>query len=62
MISDPLPLDPNEGPTIWATPLPDNQFTYKVMVGTDPEDPQNTILLSANEIHRLSLLVEESNE
>jgi hypothetical protein len=48
------PLDPVEGPTVWARQHKRNQHTIEIVTGTDPEDPMETFLLSHKEIRRIS--------
>ena len=52
-----IPLDPGEGPTIWARQNESNRHTYDIIVGKDPENPIRTYQLSANEIKRLKQYV-----
>jgi hypothetical protein len=53
------PLDPDEGPTIWAKEQESNRFTMKVAVGVDPQDPMSMIHLSVNEIENLYEMIQE---
>lgn len=48
-----LPLDPDEGPTVWARQHKNNQHTIEIATGADPEDPMETFMLSKNEIRRI---------
>lgn len=57
MSEDYTPLDPDEGPTIWARQVENDKHTVMVAQGTDPSDPYDTFLLSANEIKRLEAMV-----
>jgi len=49
-----IPLDPNEGPTVWARQLKNNNHTVEIVEGTDPTDGLRSIKLSHNEIERLA--------
>jgi hypothetical protein len=51
------PLDPNEGPTIWAKQSKSNSHTIKIVIGTNPNDPFKSFELSHNEIKRLNKLI-----
>lgn len=53
------PLDPDEGPTVWVEPV--GESAYKILAGTDPDDPVATILLSAREIDRLHSLTKDES-
>jgi hypothetical protein len=48
------PLDPDEGPTVWARQLENNRYTVEIVEGTDPTDGLRSIELSHNEIKRLN--------
>jgi len=52
------PLDPTEGPTVWAKQDESNPNTYIIAEGTNPLAPQSRYQLSVGEIRRLSSLVE----
>lgn len=55
--TDFYPLDPDEGPSVWARQSESNRHTYEIATGTDPENPTDTYRLSAREIQRLANLV-----
>lgn len=50
-MSDYIPLDPDEGPTVWATRT--DAHTVEIVGGTDPDDPMYFYQLSDAEIERL---------
>lgn len=56
------PLDPDEGPTVWARQLASNQHTFEVVTGTDPTDPTDSYQLSANEVYKLAGYVERMHD
>lgn len=56
------PLDPNEGPTVWARQSEANPHTYEIREGTDPTDPIAEFELSAGEIRRLNTLVDDTHD
>ena len=57
MSDDFTPLDPDEGPTVWARQLDNNRYTVEVVEGSDPTDGLRSIQLSHNEIERLARLI-----
>jgi len=59
MNNGPVPLDPEEGPTIWADRYESNKYTYRLIIGTDPEDPREVHHLSQSEIKTLCRYVKE---
>lgn len=52
------PLDPDQGPTVWARRDESNEHTIEVVEGTDPTEPRESYLLSVAEIKRLGRLAE----
>lgn len=56
-----IPLDPDEGPTIWAIEEEVNMHTYEIVLGEDPENPRESFRLSRSEIQLLCELSEEKN-
>ena len=50
--SDLIPLDPNEGPTIWLRLGGGNHHTHSLIVGTDPDNPLRSVQVSSSEIKR----------
>lgn len=57
-----MPLDPDEGPTIWARPDQANSHTFHVATGEDPTDPMKEVSMSLNEVRRLAEMVEEHDD
>lgn len=55
--TEPIPLDPDEGPTLWAKPV--DVHTFNLIFGTDPEDAVTVEPISVGEIERLYSLVED---
>jgi hypothetical protein len=53
------PLDPKEGPTVWAQQVEANKHTVEIVTGTDPTDPTDTYKLSHSEISRLAAMVDD---
>jgi hypothetical protein len=52
------PLDPNEGPSVWAKYAESNNHMVVVAIGTDPENPLETFSLSHGEVENLNRLVQ----
>jgi hypothetical protein len=52
-MSDAIPLDPNEGPSIWLNKADGNGHTHTIVLGTDPDDPYKSFTISSNEVERL---------
>ena len=55
--NDYQPLDPEEGPTVWARQLENNRYTVEIVEGSDPNDGLRSIELSHSEIKRLADLI-----
>jgi len=58
-MSEFIPLDANDGPTVWARQLENNNYTVEVVEGTDPTDGLRSIRLSHQEINRLAEYINE---
>lgn len=52
------PLDELEGPTVWISDEFGNQYTYTIIVGSDPDDPLREIELSKQEIKQAARFVD----
>jgi hypothetical protein len=51
-MSDRIPLDPDEGPTLWAERTGEHSVT--LLQGVDPDDPMSAMVISDDEIERLA--------
>jgi hypothetical protein len=57
MVDNYTPLDPDEGPPVWARQLTSNRHTIEIVTGTDPTDPTDAYQLSHGEIETLATMV-----
>lgn len=52
-MSEPVPLDPDEGPTLWLKT--DTDGLMHLLSGTDPENPTDTVTLNCREFTRAGI-------
>lgn len=49
------PLDPTEGPTLWVE---EDEPVYKLLQGTDPDDPVKHIYITEREVENLQEFID----